>query len=945
MVIKTNLRKVISYVVTLAMIVSVMAGLDFGVITAEATSYSGQTWNIKTGDDGTIQSVNFQFKTSDTAPGTWYLYLWDKNDTSGTNGRPQILSSASETTSDGSHSLTINYNGEHGKEYLIGMVLKGSRWSTENTSGSEYSDWPYLTSVCDMVDCDDEELAGDVYINGKKSSGSVSDSLKTEGITINFASAGGTTGTMDSVTLPAGTEIYTLPAPGFTPDANREFYLWDVVDEKGDRFYPQNQNIELSGDSKTYTATAYYGYTATITSNIDDYNITFISETMIQGKKLLSPEFSSSPNPNLEEGNGIIINTTLSPAPKITATNATIDLAETYESDGKYTYFYLATNITGPVTATAEAGESEDDFTSDTVLMEGFTTSVDEETGVITISNIFAKNGGKLYYDVMPVPDLPESEVDLLNAEISKEIGPDNVFVDKLKEIDGNSVTITMTENAPYVVILCEVHDINVIEDSNGLSKFASRVINLYFANGNEEEVTYNVTLDSSNYEGNVILITYDNGNKYREETNINGNVLEVPESGFARVFGYGGAFTVTAEGATVGELIDAGEEGSYREITNFTNDTTIVVNAVVPHVCKFGEWEITTPATVTADGLKTRKCDCGETETAVVKFVPVADKDTGVLTEDTKPENNECNADVDIENNDIITDIGLEDDEIKAIENGENISIYLDVKNADTTVSATDKTATESTLTDDMKIGMFLDINLFKKIGDNAAENITSTLKPVRITFKVPDELIKNGRIFSIVRVHNGTTDILSCDFDAATKTASFETDKFSSYAITYKDSTDDSGNTTPESSTTTTPESSVTTTPESSVTTSPDESSGTNRPVIPNIPVVTGAPTTTPATTTTATTSTTTAPAAEEDVEEDVEEDIEIDDDTDTTKPADDEDEADDDVDSDDDAEDSDVDGDVNETDGNPVTGVTISFTGILIAGAAVLLLKKRK
>lgn len=1185
MVIKTNLRKVISYVVTLAMIVSVMAGLDFGVITAEATNYSKQTWYITTGDDGTIQSVNFQFITSDTAPGTWRLYLWDKNDTSGTNGRPQILSSASKTTSDGEHSLTINYDGSHGKEYLIGMVLEGSRWSTENTSGSEYSDWPYLTSVCDMVDCDDEELAGDVYINGESVSGSVSDSLKTEGITINFASAGGTTGTMDSVTLSAEAEIYTLPEPTFTPNTNRDFYLWEVVKEDGTivGVYPSNQNIKLSGDSKAYTATAYYGYTATITGNIGDDDVTFISETMVTGKQLLSPEFSSSPNPNLAEGNGIIINTTLSPAPQITATNATITLYSSNEDDGTYTYFYLATNITGPVTATvtaAEGGEEEEedtptgatytfsyaydcqrspafpkkgdkvildgfigpyinnssdnsaidvgwslvsdgkydstthtklsnlvtnlndygyevdaadmevyklvrkdtnavvaigfifttmgsdgllyissndygyyicdkaltntdtitvtadgdisdpaipggstgeeDFTSDTVLMEGFTTSVDEETGVITISNIFAKNGGKLYYDVMSFPDLPESDVDMLNAEISENISPENVFVDKLEEIDGNSVTITMTENAPYVVILCEVHDINVIEDSNGVSKFASRVINLYFANGNdsageevptytvkldaskftgsyiigygddingdqqylksggtieiptdgtvtisateaftaaadgatvgelkegeglfriisnftkdttivinpdpsEEETTYNVKLDCTNYtETRVDLYTYDSEQNTLEYISTNGDTITVPETGFARVFVYGGEFTVTAEGATVGELIDAGDEGSYREITDFTKDTTVVVNAAVPHVCKFGEWEITTPATATADGVKTRKCECGETETAVVKFVPAADEDTGTLTEDTNAAENECNADIAIEAEDIITDIGLESEEIKAIENGEDISIYLEVNNADATVSAEDKSATEAVLTEGMKIGMHLDINLFKKIGDNAAKNITSTLKPVKIIFKVPDRLIKNGRIFSIVRVHNGKTDILSCDFDAATKTASFETDKFSSYAIAYKDNANDGGNT------------------------------GGN-PVIPNIPVITGTPTTTPVTTTTATTttsSTTTTPAEDDEIEEDVEEDIEIDDDTDTTKPADDEDEADGDVDSDDDAEDSDVDGDKNETDNetddNPETGVAVGLAGVLVAGAAVLLFGKRK
>ena len=78
MKIKQKFRKVMATLLSAAMVMTRCVGLDFGAITVEATNYSKQTWYITTGDDGTIQSVNFQFQTSDTAPGTWYLYLWDK---------------------------------------------------------------------------------------------------------------------------------------------------------------------------------------------------------------------------------------------------------------------------------------------------------------------------------------------------------------------------------------------------------------------------------------------------------------------------------------------------------------------------------------------------------------------------------------------------------------------------------------------------------------------------------------------------------------------------------------------------------------------------------------------------------------------------------------------------------------------------------------------------
>ena len=60
-----------------------------------------------------------------------------------------------------------------------------------------------------------------------------------------------------------------------------------------------------------------------------------------------------------------------------------------------------------------------------------------------------------------------------------------------------------------------------------------------------------------------------------------------------------------------------------------------------------------------------------------------------------------------------VFSAVDMTKDEIKAIENGDDISIYLDTKNADATVSTGDKTAAKSKLTDDMEIGMFLDSNI----------------------------------------------------------------------------------------------------------------------------------------------------------------------------------------------------------------------------------------
>lgn len=91
----------------------------------------------------------------------------------------------------------------------------------------------------------------------------------------------------------------------------------------------------------------------------------------------------------------------------------------------------------------------------------------------------------------------------------------------------------------------------------------------------------------------------------------------------------------------------------------------------------------------------------------------------------------------------------------------------------------------------------MLIDISLYKQIGDNAPKKVTKTNAPIKITFEMPESLIntddKVERTYFIIRVHNGEegTEVTTIEgiFDIESKTFSFETDKFSSYAIAYKD------------------------------------------------------------------------------------------------------------------------------------------------------------
>lgn len=132
--------------------------------------------------------------------------------------------------------------------------------------------------------------------------------------------------------------------------------------------------------------------------------------------------------------------------------------------------------------------------------------------------------------------------------------------------------------------------------------------------------------------------------------------------------------------------------------------------------------------------------------------------------------------------------------DELVQIANGASVDIVLTVKEAN--VSDEVKTA----MAQDAKgytIGQYLDISLFKYMTVNGSQQagvpLHTTKDALTISVVVPDALINTNsavnRTYCIVRNHEGTITVLDAAFDAASKTLTFKTDRFSDYAIAYKD------------------------------------------------------------------------------------------------------------------------------------------------------------
>ncbi len=142
------------------------------------------------------------------------------------------------------------------------------------------------------------------------------------------------------------------------------------------------------------------------------------------------------------------------------------------------------------------------------------------------------------------------------------------------------------------------------------------------------------------------------------------------------------------------------------------------------------------------------------------------------------------------------LADIILTEEEKGQIGNGTDIKFILNVKDAGDTVSSGDKTAVQqvldgNTAVEGFSIGQYLDISLFKVIGDTRSA-ISQTARKLTIVINVPDSLKSKDsakpRIYAIIRVHDGVAEVLA-DLDGDSDTVTIATDRFSAYALVYKE------------------------------------------------------------------------------------------------------------------------------------------------------------
>ncbi|MBQ8924349.1 MAG: hypothetical protein IJ053_06090, partial [Lachnospiraceae bacterium] len=158
-----------------------------------------------------------------------------------------------------------------------------------------------------------------------------------------------------------------------------------------------------------------------------------------------------------------------------------------------------------------------------------------------------------------------------------------------------------------------------------------------------------------------------------------------------------------------------------------------------------------------------------------------------------------------------IISKIEFTDEEKEAQENGKNIFVFLEVEDISDSVPSADKKLVEDILNMSfeklgivnensdsgsnskaagLKVGMYLDISLFKQVEGESKVKVSETSGTIKIAFEIPADLRKDGRTYYIVKVHDGAATLITPSQNGNTLT--FETDQFSTYALVYMDKAD---------------------------------------------------------------------------------------------------------------------------------------------------------
>lgn len=171
-----------------------------------------------------------------------------------------------------------------------------------------------------------------------------------------------------------------------------------------------------------------------------------------------------------------------------------------------------------------------------------------------------------------------------------------------------------------------------------------------------------------------------------------------------------------------------------------------------------------------------------------------------------TQVDDSKAGVKVEVPNLDSLMGLVVSKEEITALDTA-SVTIQMSVERKGPDEIGADRNAVETVLGGMKAIGVYFDV-ILEKIVTKTGGGTVSTLigqapANIRMTIEIPLAM-RGGSNYVIVRVHNGVAEILPAILDGNTLT--FETDRFSTYAIAYEPAAPEQPET-PESNTTTPP------------------------------------------------------------------------------------------------------------------------------------------
>ena len=141
---------------------------------------------------------------------------------------------------------------------------------------------------------------------------------------------------------------------------------------------------------------------------------------------------------------------------------------------------------------------------------------------------------------------------------------------------------------------------------------------------------------------------------------------------------------------------------------------------------------------------------------------------------------------------------------EVEEINKGKDFNILLTVDDLDKDIKSSEKDDMEEIIKEKkLTLIKYLDITLTKQLLDGntvkESDGVDETADDIEIVFELTKDLInkdnKVTRSYKVLKLHDGKVTVIDAKFDKDDNTVTFETDEFSTYALTYQDK-DNSGN-----------------------------------------------------------------------------------------------------------------------------------------------------